>query len=548
MGKSPTDHNPAAARLSAKRWNVILCGVVVLYFFLTLAISLSYHWGYLSTLTDVGTFDQAVWATLRGFPFLNTNAFSSPVNYFGIHFRPILSIFLPFYALLPRVEWMIAAQSFALAITAWPIYLLGLRVLKTEIAAFCIVLAYLVNPFILSVPAWVFRPESLVVPFIALAMLGVEKASFRLTLFSCLVVVLCKEHFGITVVGVGILWWLRNHNLTMALVLVGFGLLYSLLVLTVFMPALSPIDKHVMLGSDMGQLSRYNWLGEGWGEIAQKIFLQPFTVGRTIMEMGGGIYLLLLMILFLGMPLVGAEFLLPGLADFAANLLSANPLPRSVISYHSVSLVPVITVAAIYGLKRTSQRMGRYSMKELTIFTLVIGLSSGYLMARHSLPWSYWAPAKSMNTPESAVSLIKRLVGDEASVSAQANVGAHFSQRQQIFQYPNKVGDVDAIILRLASPTRKIAPATNYPIELKLITGTLDAHLQMNRHEYIKSIEKLLEANEYGVLLWKAPWLVLSRTNRDNSNLDAIKKKLAELKTEWKIGPVEEWGRTAATY
>jgi uncharacterized membrane protein len=538
MGKILNDHNLAAARLSTKRWNVTLGGVVVLYFFLTLAISLSYHWGYLSTLTDVGTFDQAVWATLRGFPFLNTNAFSSPVNYFGIHFRPILAIFLPFYALLPRVEWMIAAQSFALAITAWPIYLLGLRVLKVEIAAFCIVLAYLINPFILSVPPWVFRPESLVVPFIALAMLGVEKANFRLTLLSCLVAVLCKEHFGIMVVGVGILWWLRNHDLAMALILVGFGLLYSLIVLIVIMPALSPIDKHVMLGSDMGQLSRYNWLGGGWGEIAQKIFRQPFAVGKTIMEMGGGIYLLLLMILFLGMPLVGAEFLLPGLADFAANLLSANPLPRSVISYHSVSLVPVITVAAIYGLNRISLRMGRFSVKELTIFTLVVGLSSGYLMARHSLPWSYWAPARLMNAPESAVSLIKRLVGDEASVSAQANVGAHFSQRQQIFQYPNKVGEVDAIILRLASPTRKIAPATNYTIELKSITGSLDAHLQMNRHEYIESIEKLLEANEYGVLLWKAPWLVLSRTNRDNSNLGEIKKKLVELKEEWKIGLV----------
>lgn len=540
MGKIIFDDHFPAARLPAKRWNVALWGVVVLYFFLILAISLSYHWGYLSTLADVGTFDQAVWATLHGFPFLNTNAFSSPVNYFGIHFRPILAIFLPFYALVPRVEWMIAAQSFALAITAWPIYLLGLRVLRVEIAAFCFVLAYLINPFILSVPPWVFRPESLAVPLIVLAMLGVEKANFRLTLISCLVAVLCKEHFGIMVVGIGILWWLRNHDWAMALALIGFGLLYSLLVLMIFMPALSPIGKHVMLGSDMGQMSRYNWLGEGLGKIAQKIFFQPFAVGKTIMEMGGGIYLLLLMILFFGMPLAGAEFLLPGLADFAANLLSANPLPRSVISYHSVSLVPVITVAAMYGLNRIARRMDRYSVKELAILSLVVGLSSGYLMSRHSLPWAYWEPAKLVNTPESEVSLIQRLVGNEASVSAQANIGSHFSQRQQIFQYPNKVGEVDAIILRLASPTRKIAHSTNYPIELKSITGTLDAHLQMNRNEYIKSIENLLETDEYGVLLWKAPWLVLSRTNRDNSNLDAIKKKLEELRAKWKIGPVPQ--------
>ena len=540
MGKTISDHHLPAVRSSAKWWNISLWGVVVIYFFVILAISLSYHWGYLSTLTDVGTFDQAVWATLHGFPFLNTNVFSTPVNYFGIHFRPILAIFLPFYALVPRIEWMIAAQSFALAITAWPIYLLSLRVLRSEVVAFCIVIAYLINPFILSVPFWVFRPESLVVPFIVLAMLGVEKANFRLTLFSCLVVVLCKEHFGIMVVGVGILWWLRNHDLAMALVLVGFGLLYSLSVLMIFMPALSPIGKHVMLGSDMGQMSRYNWLGKGLGEIAQKILFQPFVVGKKIIEMGGGVYLLLLMILFFGMPLAGAEFLLPGLADFAANLLSANPLPRSVISYHSVSLIPVITVASIYGLNRIAQRMDRYSVKELAILSLVVGLSSGYLMCRHSLPWSYWEPAKLVNTRESEVSLIQRLVGNEASVSAQANVGSHFSQRLQIFQYPNKVGEVDAIILRLASPTRKITYPTNYPTELKSITGTLDAHLQMSRHEYIKSIENLLEADEYGVLLWKDPWLVFSRTSGDNSNLDAIKKKLEELRAKWKMDPVPQ--------
>ena len=540
MEKILSDHHLPAARLLGKRWIFALCGVVVLYFFIILAISLSYHWGYLSTLTDVGTFDQAVWATLHGFPFLNTNAFSSPVNYFGIHFRPILAIFLPFYAILPRIEWMIAAQSFALAISAWPIYLLGLRVLRSEVASFCIVLAYLINPFIMSVPPWVFRPESLVVPFIVLAMLGVEKANFRLTLFSCLIAMLCKEHFGIMVVGVGILWWLRNRDLAMALVLVGFGLLYSLFVLMVIMPALSPIGKHVMLGSDMGQMSRYNWLGEGLGEIAQKIFSHPLTVGKTIMEMGGGTYLLMMMILFFGMPLAGAEFLLPGLADFAANLLSANPLPRSVISYHSVTLVPVITVAAIYGLNRIAQRMNRYSVKELAIFSLIIGLSCGYLMARHSLPLSYWEPAKLMKTPESAISLIRQLVGTEASVSAQANVGSHFSQRLRIFQYPNKVGEVDSIILRLASPTRKIFNPTNYPIELKKITGTLDAHLQMNRYEYIKSIHNLLETDEYGILLWKDPWLVLSRTNRDNSKLNDIEKKLDELKVKWKIDPIPQ--------
>lgn len=535
-----TDHHLVSSGSLEKRWNVAVWGVVVVYFCLVLTISLSYHWGYLSTLTDVGTFDQAVWATLHGFPFLNTNAFSSPVNYFGIHFRPILGIFLPFYALLPRIEWMITAQSLAIAFSAWPVYLLGRRVLGTGAGAFCLLLAYLVNPFVLSVPPWVFRPETLALPFIALAILGVEKADFRFTLFSYAVILLCKEHFGIMVTGIGILWWLRNRDWGPALILAGVGLLYSFFVLTIFMPALSPAGKHVMLSTDMGQLSRYGWLGEGFGAIAQKLFFHLFEVVNTIVKMGGGTYLFLLLIFFLGTPLAGVEFLLPGLADLAANLLSANPMQRGVFYYHSVTLIPVIAVASIYGLKRISNWISRFSVKELAMFTVCASVCGGYLLAPLPLPAArnHWAPPKFINTPDPVLPLIRRLVGEDSAVSAQANIGAHFSQRQRIFQYPNKVGEVDAIILRLESPTLNIARFTNYPVEhQKYITGVLDAHLQINRHEYVESIESLLQAKEYNVLLWQDPWLVLSRNSvLDNSSLELIKKKLDELKVDWEIG------------
>ena len=71
---------------------------ISVYFILTLSISLSYYWGYMSSINDLGTFDQAVWGTLHGDFFLNThNMFNAPINYFGIHFRPILLMFLPFY-------------------------------------------------------------------------------------------------------------------------------------------------------------------------------------------------------------------------------------------------------------------------------------------------------------------------------------------------------------------------------------------------------------------------------------------------------------------
>jgi hypothetical protein len=102
--------------------------------------------------------------------------------------------------------------------------------------------------------------------------------------------------------------------------------------------------------------------------------------------------------------------------------------------------------------------------------------------------------------------MIRSLVGDNASVSAQANVGSHFSQRHEIYRYPNMVGQVDAIILRLESPTTNI---NNLPDQIK--------------------------NNRNGVLLWDDPWLVLAQGASSHGLEQKLEQKLNRLEKEWKI-------------
>ena len=106
---------------------------------------------------------------------------------------------------------------------------------------------------------------------------------------------------------------------------------------------------------------------------------------------------------------------------------------------------------------------------------------------------NHWKPTNFLNLPDPSVSAIRSFLDEKASVSAQANIGSHFSQRREIYRYPNKVGEVDAIILRLESPTANI---NNLPDGLKdprrNVLKMLDSHLQMDRMEYIASIERLL--------------------------------------------------------
>ena len=114
-------------------------------------------------------------------------------------------------------------------------------------------------------------------------------------------------------------------------------------------------------------------------------------------------------------------------------------MPRSPVAYHSAILIPVLIAAAIYGTERISRWSKKYSAKKLTSLVLIASFISCYLLAPLPLPGAVntWKPVHFLNLPDSTVHTIRSLIGIEASVSAQANIGSHFSQRREIYRFPN---------------------------------------------------------------------------------------------------------------
>lgn len=526
-------------RSPVTRWRWVAWTAISLHFLLILFLGLSRHWGYITSINDLGVFDQAAWGTLHGQFLLNTSQFDQPMNWLGFHFHPVILLFVPLYAIAPYPEWFTLVQALALSGAAWPIFLLTSRILRSEAAGLLWTITYLVNPLLLNAAAWDFHPVALAVPFIALGMLAVEKADSRLLLFSCLPLLFIQEQLGLTVAAFGILWWLRNKGWKTAVSLILLGTAHTTLVLGVIIPAFSPTGSHVMLASGLGQLSRYGWLGNSAGDIVLNLLLHPWSVGQKVLfDMWGAPYLVALLLPLLGFPLVAPVYLLPALPDLMVNLLSANPMPKILFSYHSVSLVPVLTIASAYGAQRISRKLRRFSGEQISGLAIISSIISGYAFAPLPMPGAanFWAPPRFLNVPDPAPATIRAALG-AASVSAQGNIGAHFSQRSQIYSYPKKLDDVEAIVLRLESPTRKLFPKEGG-------FGSLAAHLQMRPAEYIASIECLLSGKEYGVLLWQDPWLVL-KWGTDTATTDPvldglIRQKLQHLRVGWQV-EVEEY-------
>jgi len=489
------------------------------------------HYNYLTSINDLGQFDQAVWGFLNGTPFLNSIYFDTRASWLCQHFNLILVSFVPFYVIHPTALWLVFAQAIALPLAAIPLFFLAKKIFKSENIACLWSIIYMCNPYVLNAASWDFQAVTLAVPLIVLGYYALEYKNFWLLLISCLFILLCKEHFGLLVVGFGLLWAIRYHKIKPALFLVLLGVTCFAIIVGVLMPMLSPTGDLLMMSSGKGQLSRYEWLGGSAGEVFFHIINNPIDIIRTILvTMQGWAYLFCLALPFLCFSLVEFWLLLPGLADFAVNLLSANPMPRSIYAYHSVTLVPVFLVSAMYGLLRCSKYCRKSFVLGVTLSCLSVSVILGYsLSSFYPLPgvFNSWSPTRIFPYHDPVLSEVKELVGTR-SASVQANLGAHFSQRMEVYPFPKKIGQVDMIILNLESPTR------NKQGHDPGMIGTLAHHLQLDPQIYLETVEELLSDNRYGVVLWKKPWLVLEKNVSHKKDVENIELWLQTLAIEWK--------------
>ncbi len=517
----------------AGRARLTLALIMAAHLALLLMLGLVRHWGNMSSLNDLGMFDQAVWGTLQGEWFLNSNnIFGERMNFLGWHFNAFLLAFVPFYAIYPAAEWFVIAQAVALTAAAWPIFLLASRIHQSDRTGALWALIYLVNPFLLSAAAWDFHPVTLAVPFIAAALLGVETRNFRLLVLCCLALLTIQEQFGITVAGFGMLWAVRHKHWNGGAFLVALGVLHTALVLGVIMPALSPSGSHPMMASGGGKVSLYAWLGHSPGQIMSTIVLHPVNVLYVVFGIfKPSIYLFALAIPLLGLFLAAPIWLLPGAADFAANMLSANPMPRSIISYHTVTLVPILVVASSYGARRLAPSLRRALSIPIAVWVLIFSFALAYVFAPLPLPGArnFWSSVDFFRSPDPAMAAVRAAVGKQASLSAQYNVGAHLSQRSEIYGFPERVNETHAVALWLDSPTTRTK--TGDPGQL----GTLEHHLQMNPAIYLAAVKCLLDEPGYKVALWRDPWLVLTRGAEGQTAVPAITEKLQSLREKWGI-------------
>ncbi|MGJ0484891.1 MAG: DUF2079 domain-containing protein [Methylomicrobium sp.] len=501
------------------------------YFLIMVLLGIDRHWSFKTSIYDTGVYDQVIWNYIHeSIPASSIGKIAMPYNWLGIHFNPILLfLFVPLYKLYPSPEWLILAQSFAIVSTTLPLYKTALRLNYSDWQAFLGSLAFLLNPFVISAIQWDFHPVAIATPVIAWSIYFLLIDDFKKLLLSIIILLLIQEQFGIVVICLGLTYYITYRRPKKSLFIVGIGVIYTFVLFQYVFPALSPTGSHVMLSSEFKTISRYNWLGGSIIEVFIHCFSSPLTIfKKMLIEMEGYRYIILLLLPY-GMifPCLGIEILLIGLADFAINALSLLEMQRSILSYHSVTLIPIIIIAAMIGYKRFI----KFSPTMLCRMAIVATASAFFILFMISFPVllgknSVWILSPfPVKNPE--LSKIKKLIPENAALSVQVNIGPHFSQRKFLYSYPYNINTVDYILLRIEDPNGL----------LKDNSFRFIKHNGMDQKNYLTSIKCLLGSGKFRIEYFNPPWLILNKSSApsDNYKDSSVINYLKVLEKRWEV-------------
>lgn len=492
---------------------------------ITLTYAITLHYELKTSGFDGTVYEQMMRNFIDGKGFTTSiNPPYIPQHWLGFHFSPILYLLIPLYWLLPYSETLLGVGSFFVALAAWPIFTIALHLLRDTFQAFVIALLYLVSPFVVNGVVWGFHEIDFAPLCIAL-MLGavIHKKPITLLLLG-VVLMSIKEHYGLSVAGFGLLWAWHWKQPKFGLGLAAFGIAALCLILMVVIPYFSPTGAPSMMNTASPQ-DRFSWITSLDG-ISAKAW--PTLVS-------GLWYALMLLLPFMFLPLASFAWLLPAVGDVAVNVMSQEAMMRSVFSYHSIPIFPILLVATCISIKKIFNdkrwRWKKYTSNDMMLpITVAVAV---FAFHQTALPFSEFGNVWELSKPRFtyadndlyALSGINAIIPKDAPVSAQMNVLPHLRVRETMISYPLDKHNpkIVYVVLKLQFPFESALSVMGLPYGVS--SGS-----------YFSNVEELLQSDEWGVIFYADRWVVLKRNTPDDTAAHAgAADALEKLKNEYQL-------------
>jgi uncharacterized membrane protein len=436
----------------SRHQGVIALGLAAIYFALYSALSILRHESYHSFGLDLGLFDQVFWNTTQGRPFESTMSQAMPVPHslLGDHFSPILLFFMPFYLAVPDPETLLVIQTMALALGAWPVYLLARLKLPAGYAAIW-VLVYLLSVPLAYINMYDFHEVALSVAPLGFALYFLERGRRGLFLLSLLITFLVKEEMALVGAGFGAYALLGKRDWRLGVGVLAGSLLAFIALVQVAIPLFAGGHSYPYIAD------RYSEVGGSPSGIVKTLVTNPVRIARALLQTKKISFVIAIFGSTLGLSaLAGWASLL--LLPTLSYLLLSNYLPQfSFTSQYSAPLIPVVAGTAILALARLPARAQRSVMAAVIASSLVFGWAFGDMPFSRKFDWSLFT------TESRYAAFVPQLarIATDASVSAENGFPSHLSERRYIYEYGFEgVNDAEWVVLDYAGTNPKYDMST----------------------------------------------------------------------------------------
>ena len=373
---------------------------------------------YYLTGDDHAIFTQYVWLFGHG-----ANPFNT-VNgrfLFADHVEPGLALLAPIGAIGHVAVLLLMLQSFALALVAPLLYLVGRRLGVERMLAGVVPLLWLLSPVVVHPNLYEFHPESLAA--LAIAASALAAVSERWLPFFTLAALGCsfREDVALLYLGAGLLL-VRNGRRGMGLALSAAALVWYVICVLVILPAFGPaVHEDFLRRFSSGR-------GNTFPALLQYIVVHPLTTVAQMFDSTDLGILALLVLSTAGLCVLAPSWLLLAAPQLLLNFLSADPDQHTLVFHYYVVPFTGVALAGVAGAKRLQVRGWHRPMLR---FAVVCGvflalLSLGVLdQARKDI-----SDAKALKASRDAA---VAAVPAGRPVSVTINLSPHFAERRDIY-------------------------------------------------------------------------------------------------------------------
>jgi hypothetical protein len=414
----------ALALLVTARWlrrrhlRYLVAGFVVI----TTAIS----WGFYyhgDWIVDLFMFRQALWTTLHGQGFFWVS--DEGGSHFGTHNSPLLFLFLPLYAVWSSGALLLALQSIAVALSAYPMYGLA-RERLDEAAAMVVTVGFLLLTPVIGPTLTMFKELPFALPLFLAALLAFERGRLKGFAGWSGALLMVRETFAITVALFAVYALARRRGWRWVAAPAAMGLAWGALSFGVIVP-----HFFVPGQSNRPFLALYGGLGSNMQELVINVIKHPDAAWQRLYTRENLDYLEKLTRPFgRALPLgsVVTLFAAPDALMVGLSHKLGWPTHDVAANYH-VIIAGALTIAFVYvllGLKRRLRLSHAPAYLALGLF-FVTALSDSLAVLWHPPHATLW-PASTVRARREMVNLIPA----SASVNATYSMLMQLAQRREI--------------------------------------------------------------------------------------------------------------------